>query len=85
MNSQYIYGLSDPQGLYYAANKNYVDTSIAKLSFRNYCKYATVDWLNAKYDNGDHGIGATLNANNTGDLFIDDIQVAIEDRILVKN
>jgi hypothetical protein len=41
--------------------------------------------LDAKYDNGDHGVSATLNANNTGDLFIDDIQVAIDDRILVKN
>jgi hypothetical protein len=81
-----ILNVGDPQLQSDGANMRYVDVSIAKLSYRNYCDAATTGNLDAKYDNGDHGIGAILSANNVGDLIVDDISGFVPNqRILVKN
>lgn len=47
---------------------------------------ATTGALTVTYDNGTSGIGATLtNAGGLGALVIDDITLAVNDRVLVKN
>ena len=67
-------------------NKAYVDALIAGLDFKEPCHSATTANLNAIYDNGTLGVGATLTNNGALAAFsVDGQSPAINSRILVKN
>jgi hypothetical protein len=68
------------------ANKLYVDSVTQGLNFHAACNYATVSTLNATYNNGASGIGATLTNNGTlATLVIDGANPVVSDRVLIKN
>lgn len=72
-----------------AATKTYVDTiAAASIHYHNPVRVETPDTagpLNATYDNGLSGIGATLTANTNEVLVIDGITLNLNDRVLVYN
>lgn len=72
-----------------AATKTYVDTiAAASIHYHNPVRVETPDSagpLNATYDNGLSGIGATLTANTNEVLVIDGITLNLNDRVLVYN
>lgn len=67
-------------------NKQYVDSLVAGLDFKNACYAATTATLNATYLNGVSGIGATLiNAGSLAAFSVDGQSPVITSRILVKD
>jgi hypothetical protein len=69
-----------------AADKDYVDGLASGVSIKAAVNYATIEALPANtYDNGTSGVGATLTGDSTGVLSVDGSNVALNDRILVKN
>lgn len=69
-----------------AAQKTYVDSSVANLNAKNSCVVATAVALPANtYANGSSGVGATLTASATGTLTVDGVTTTLGMRILVKN
>lgn len=69
-----------------AVTKQYVDSLAAGLSPRTSCRVGTVAALTVTYANGASGVGATLtNAGAQAALEIDDIVLAVNDRVLVKD
>jgi len=78
--------VNDPVSDNDVANKAYVDAVASGLIIHQPVRLATVNPLDATYDNGTGGVGATLtNAGAQAALSIDGIAVAANDRIMVKN
>lgn len=67
------------------AVKTYVDSHIATSNFFISTLVATTGNLNATYDNGVAGIGATLTANSNGAASIDGISLSLGDIVLFKD
>jgi hypothetical protein len=70
-----------------AATKTYVDTiASASLHYHTPVRVETPTAINATYNNGTSGVGATLtNAGTQAALVIDGITLALNDRVLVYN
>lgn len=67
------------------AVKTYVDSHIATSNFFISTLVATTGNLNATYDNGVAGIGATLTANSNGAASIDGVSLSLGDIVLFKD
>lgn len=68
------------------AVKSYVDATAQGLSVKNSVLLATTAALPANiYSNGASGVGATLTGVATGVLAVDGVNVALNDRVLVKD
>ena len=77
---------SDPTLPLEAATKQYVDMIGAGLTFKNATQAGTTVNLNATYNNGTAGVGATLtNAGADAAFVVDGYSAVLNDRILVKN
>jgi hypothetical protein len=76
---------ADPTSALHAASKQYVDTLIASgIHYHQPVRVESPINLNATYDNGTAGVGATLtNAGTQAALVIDGVTVAVDDRVLV--
>jgi hypothetical protein len=69
-----------------AANKNYVDTLVNGLSWKNEAAAGSTTALNVTYSNGTAGIQATLTNAGTQAVFaVDGYTANVGDRILIKN
>lgn len=69
-----------------AATKQYVDTVVASLTFKNSCLAGSTTAYTATYDNGTSGLGATLTNAGTQAVFeVDGINPDVGERILIKN
>lgn len=66
-------------------NKAYADSIAAGFQFKTSCVAASTVDLDAVYDNGALGVGATLIANNNGAIVVDGISLASVNRVLVKD
>jgi hypothetical protein len=66
-------------------NKLYADTIASGFSFKSAVIAATTADLDATYDNGASGVGATLTANNNGVLSVDGESPTFFQRVLVKD
>jgi len=81
-----ITGLGTPTEAADAATKAYVDNTTAGLNFHAPAHAATTANLDATYDNGTSGVGATLtNAGANAALSIDGHSLSSGERVLVKN
>ena len=68
------------------AIKAYVDSNRAGLEVKDSCRVSTTANLNATYNNGASGVGATLtNAGADAAIAIDGTTLNVNDRVLVKN
>jgi hypothetical protein len=82
---------TDPSAAQDAATKNYVDTVAQGLNTHDAVTVATSAALTASYTagttdaSGGLGIGASLTATSNTSLTIDNVSVAVNDRVLVKN
>lgn len=90
VNSNKITNVSTPSANTDAANKVYVDQSVANLSTKASSRVATTAALPSTasiiYNNGTAGVGATLTRGENGALgTIDGITLIVGDRILVKD
>ena len=76
---------ADPTSALHAATKEYVDTiAAASLHYHDPVRVESPIELNAAYNNGTSGVGATLtNAGTQAALVIDGITLDLEDRVLV--
>lgn len=76
---------ADPTSALHAASKQYVDTLVASgIHYHQPVRVESPINLNATYDNGTAGVGATLtNAGTQAALVIDGVTVAVDDRVLV--
>ncbi len=81
----YLTLFGDPTEPFHAATKQYVDAVAQGLSVKPSVRLATTENLDATYDNGNQGVGATLQANSNGVLVIDGVTPIVGDRILIKN
>lgn len=78
--------LGEPTSASDAATKGYVDSVAEGLHIHASVVAATTTNLNATYDNGTSGVGATLtNAGTQAALVIDGVTLIATDRVLVKN
>jgi hypothetical protein len=85
-NSYKITNLATPTASTDAATKGYVDSVAEGLHIHASVVAATTANLNATYDNGTSGVGATLtNAGTQAALVIDGVTLSVSDRVLVKN
>ncbi len=76
----------DPVTGLQAATKEYVDSLSSGLSPRTSCRAATTAALTVTYNNGTSGVGATLtNAGSQAALVLDDVTMAVANRVLVKD
>ena len=67
-------------------NKAYADSIASGFGPKRSVRLATTSLFTATYNNGTAGVGATLtNAGSQSALSVDNIAVAVDDRILVKN
>ena len=85
MASYKITNLATPTSSGDAATKAYVDNTTAGLNFHAAVHAATTANLDATYNNGTSGVGATLTANANGALVIDGHTLNASERVLVKN
>ena len=85
MASFKITNLAAPTTANDAATKSYVDNTTAGLNFHAAVHAATTANLDATYDNGTSGVGATLTANSNGALVVDGHTLNAGERVLVKN
>lgn len=78
---------ADPTNALHAATKEYVDTiAAAGIHYHAAVRVETPSNLNATYDNGSAGVGATLtNAGTNAAITIDGIALSSADRVLVYN
>ena len=85
MGSYNINGLADPVATDDAATKSYVDTiAAAGLHYHDPVRVEAETSLNATYDNGTSGVGATLtNAGTQAALVIDGVTLSTSDRVLI--
>lgn len=84
-SSSKIVNVADPTSDYDAANKRYVDTiAAAGIHYHDPVRVEKEGNLNATYDNGTDGVGATLtNAGTQEALVIDGVTMVLNDRVLV--
>lgn len=75
----------DPTQPLHPATKQYVDNTAAGLNFHAAVHAATIANLNATYNNGTSGVGATLTGNSNGGLDVDGHNISVGDRVLVKD
>lgn len=66
-------------------NKAYADSISAGFTFKAAALVATTAALNATYNNGASGVGATLTSNVNGVLAIDGVNPGVASRVLVKD
>lgn len=87
VSSSKIINLATPTAATDAATKQYVDTiASASLHYHAPVRVEAPVALNATYNNGTAGVGATLtNAGTQAALVIDGITLALNDRVLVYN
>jgi len=79
-------GASDTKIASSLAIKTYVDTTAQGLIAKDAVRVATTANLNATYDNGTGGVGATLtNAGAQAAITIDGVALSVDDRVLVKD
>lgn len=84
--SNKLTGLAAPSANSDAANKQYVDETVAGLSWKTAARASTTAALTVTYNNGVSGVGATLTNNDTlAALVLDGVSLAVNDRVLVKN
>jgi len=85
MNSNTIANLADPVADTDAANKRYVDTiAAAGIHYHDPVRVESPVELNALYDNGTSGVGATLTNNGAqAAISIDGVALNLNDRVLV--
>ena len=78
---------ADPTSALHAATKEYVDTiAAAGIHYHTAVRVETPSNLNATYDNGTAGVGATLtNAGTLAAITIDGVALSSADRVLVYN
>ena len=78
---------ADPTAAKDLATKEYVDTiASASLHYHAPCRVESPTALNASYNNGSSGVGATLtNAGSNAALVVDGITLSTNDRVLVYN
>lgn len=76
---------ADPTSSLQAATKEYVDTiAAAGLHYHDPVRVESPTALNATYNNGASGVGATLtNAGTQAALVIDGVTVSVADRVLI--
>ena len=67
-----------------AANKGYVDSVKQALDIKDSVRVGSQSNLNATYNNGTSGVGATLTASSNGAVSIDSTNLTSGDRVLVK-
>jgi len=77
----------DPQSALHAATKQYVDTiAAAGIHYHDPVRVESPTNLNATYDNGTSGVGATLtNAGTQAAITIDGVALSSADRVLIYN
>ena len=77
----------DPQSALQAATKQYVDTiAAAGIHYHDPVRVESPTNLNATYDNGTSGVGATLtNAGTNAAITIDGVALSPADRVLIYN
>lgn len=86
LNNFKITNLATPTASTDAATKGYVDSIAEGLHIHASVVAATTANLNATYDNGTSGVGATLtNAGANAALSLDGVSLSVSDRVLVKN
>lgn len=86
LNNFKITNLATPTAATDAATKGYVDSVAEGLHIHASTVAATTANLNATYDNGTSGVGATLtNAGTLAALSIDGVSLSVNDRVLIKN
>jgi len=78
---------ADPSAALSAATKQYVDTiASAGIHYHDPVRAEHPSNLNATYNNGSSGVGATLvNAGTNAALVLDDVSMILNDRVLVAN
>ena len=78
---------ADPTSAFHAATKEYVDTiAAAGIHYHTPVRVEAPSNLNATYDNGTSGVGATLtNAGTNAAITIDGVALSLNDRVLVYN
>ncbi len=78
---------ADPSAALQAATKQYVDTiASAGLHYHDPVRVEHPSNLNATYDNGSSGVGATLtNAGTNAAIQLDGVTLSLNDRVLVAN
>ena len=78
---------ADPTAALGAATKSYVDTiAAAGIHYHTAVRVESPSNLNATYDNGTSGVGATLtNAGTQAAISIDGVALSLNDRVLVYN
>ena len=78
---------SDPTSPLHAATKEYVDTiAAAGIHYHTPVRVESPVNLNATYDNGTAGVGATLtNADTQAAITIDGVALSLNDRVLIYN
>ena len=69
----------------HAASKTYVDSLVSGLHWKEAARVATTANLDATYNNGSSGVGATLTASSNGAISIDGVSLSANDRVLVKD
>ena len=76
---------ADPTQALHAASKQYVDTLVAAgIHYHQPVRVESPINLNATYNNGTAGVGATLtNAGTQGALVIDGVTMVVDDRVLI--
>ena len=86
VGSKRISGVAEPTQATDAATKNYVDAVKTGLDPKDSVRVVTTAPLDATYDNGTSGVGATLtNSGTQAALTIDSKLLVVGNRVLVKN
>lgn len=76
--------VATPSAAAEAATKGYVDSVASGLYWKEPVEVATISNLNASYNNGSSGVGATLTASDNGAISIDGVALSASDRLLVR-